>query len=60
MKLVYIDNYTFINIEKVCGLKWASPNCTYIFTQGDNKIEVNKPLWEVKKIIENAMKEAEE
>jgi hypothetical protein len=57
MKLVQIDSDTFINIEKVCGLKSLGPDCTYIFFVGSNKIEVRASLYKVKTAIENAMRE---
>lgn len=56
MKLVEINVHTCINVEKVNGLQSCGPNCTYIITD-NNKIEVDEPLYKVKKIIENAMRE---
>ena len=57
MQLVKINYCTFIDIEKVCGLE-SCGNATYILMDNGGKIYIsNLSLYEVKKIIENAIKE---
>jgi len=58
MRLVKVDNYTFINVEKIVCLRECSPDTTYIYVEGNNKeIHVDGSLYKIKKIIEDAMKE---
>lgn len=59
MRLVKVDNHTFINVEKILSLQAAGlfSEFTYIYVEGDEKIQIDKPLYKVKKIIEDAMKE---
>ncbi len=56
MRLEKIDNHTFIDVEKILGLRSGGPNHTYIYLEGVKEIEVECDLYKVKKIIENAMK----
>jgi hypothetical protein len=59
MKLVEINGHVCVNVEKVNGLQSCGPDRTYIIMD-NNKIEVGEAIYDVKKIIENAMKEDKE